>query len=102
MKKLKYLKNVATLKLDTAKCIGCGMCTTVCPHAVFAIKQKKAEITDKDACMECGACARNCPGNAISLETGVGCAYAVLRGLLTGTEPTCDCSGNSDKSSCCG
>jgi len=98
MKKLKYLKNIVTLKLDTEKCVGCGMCSIVCPHAVFKKNQNKTEITDKDACMECGACARNCPVNAINLVTGVGCAYAVLRGLLTGSEPCCDCS----KKSCCG
>lgn len=101
MSKLRYLKNVVTLKLEAKKCIGCGMCTTVCPHAVFQIKQKKAEITDKDACMECGACAHNCPADAINLVSGVGCAYAVLKGILTGTEPSCDCSGQSGKS-CCG
>jgi len=101
MKKLKYLKNVAALNLNKEKCIGCGMCLTVCPHAVFEINQKKASIIDKDACMECGACARNCPVAAIDVQTGVGCAFAIIKGLLTGTEPSCDCSGKSGKS-CCG
>ena len=53
---LKYIKNVATLKLDTDKCIGCGMCESVCPHAVFILKNNKAAINDIDMCMECGAC----------------------------------------------
>ncbi|MEN6379936.1 MAG: 4Fe-4S binding protein, partial [Synergistaceae bacterium] len=51
---LKYIKNVATLKLDTDKCIGCGMCEIVCPHAVFILKNNKAAINDIDMCMECG------------------------------------------------
>ena len=61
MNNLIYLKNVTTLKLDVDKCIGCGLCTQVCPHEVFAINSKKAEIINKDACMECGACAYSCP-----------------------------------------
>jgi ferredoxin len=34
--------------------------------------------------MECGACAKNCPVNAITVDTGVGCATAVITGWLTG------------------
>jgi ferredoxin len=75
---LRYLSNVSTLKLDAAKCTGCGMCRIVCPHAVFAIQEKKARITDSDACMECGACSRNCPENALAVRAGVGCAAAVI------------------------
>ncbi|MEL7654432.1 MAG: 4Fe-4S dicluster domain-containing protein, partial [Bacillota bacterium] len=57
----KYLKNVATLKLESEKCTGCGMCANVCPHGVFAMEMKKAKIVDLDSCMECGACEKNCP-----------------------------------------
>ena len=88
---MKYLSNVVSLKLDRALCIGCGMCANVCPHAVFVIAEGKAAIAERDACMECGACARNCPVSALSVRAGVGCATAVLYGLLTGNE-TCDCS----------
>jgi ferredoxin len=65
MPQLKYLPNVSTLKLDVEKCNGCGMCVIVCPHAVFAIEERLARITDIDSCMECGACAGNCPEEAI-------------------------------------
>ena len=95
---MKYLKNTAQLKLDKEKCTGCGMCVEVCPHTVFIIENKKALITDRDLCMECGACQQNCPFNAISVRAGVGCAYAVLKGKLKGTEPTCGCS---DDPQCC-
>ena len=44
MEKLKYLKNVATLKLAQDKCNGCGMCVDVCPHGVFIIENKIAKI----------------------------------------------------------
>ncbi len=99
-KNQEYIKDVVTLKLDENKCTGCGMCVAVCPHKVFEIQNKKATIIDKDACMECGACEKNCPAAAISVKAGVGCAAAVIMGMLRGTEPTCDCSGESGH--CCG
>ena len=98
MPRLKYLPNVATLKLDVETCTGCGMCETVCPHGVFIVENGKARITDLDACMECGACAMNCPVEAIAVQPGVGCATGVIKGALRGTEPTCGCA---DTSSCC-
>jgi len=94
--KQRYLKNVVTLQLDEDKCTGCGMCTEVCPHEVLELSGKKARIRDRDACMECGACAKNCSFGAISVNAGVGCAYAIIKGSLTGTEPDC-CSGGT----CC-
>ncbi len=95
--KHRYLKNVATLGLAAEKCVGCGRCVQVCPHGVFGVEDKRARIKDKDRCMECGACLINCPANAISVDTGVGCASAVIWGWLTGSEPSCDCSD----SGCC-
>ena len=98
--KHKYLNDVATLSLSPDKCVGyekCGKCTEVCPHDVFELKNGKAAIFDKNRCMECGACAKNCPVDAISVNAGVGCAYAVIMGWLTGSEPSCDCAGNE----CC-
>ncbi|MDK1032858.1 MAG: mercury methylation ferredoxin HgcB [Planctomycetia bacterium] len=104
MPKLRYLSNVVTLKLDREKCTGCGMCTDVCPHGVLVIEDSKAVIVDRDACMECGACAGNCPFEVVSVDAGVGCALAILRGALSGTAPSCDCSsGPSDSGpACCG
>lgn len=95
--RLAYIKDVATLSLDENKCIGCGMCTLVCPHRVIAMSGSKAQITDKNRCMECGACELNCPANAIEVDANVGCASAIIKGWLAGTKPSCDCS-NGD---CC-
>ena len=88
-----YLKNVATLQFFSDKCTSCKMCMKVCPHKVFDIKENKIYITDKDKCMECGACMKNCPFGAIDLSPGVGCAEAIIRGMLTGKEPGCGCCG---------
>jgi len=93
-----YLPNVVTLEYDADKCNGCQMCLMVCPHAVFAMENKRAKIVDRDACMECGACAKNCPEKALSVRAGVGCAYAIIIGAIRKTEPNCGCG---DSSSCC-
>ena len=93
-----YLKDVTTLEYNEDKCIGCGMCTTVCPHMVFDIVGNKAHIINKDQCMECGACAMNCPEEAITVNAGTGCATAIIMSWFTGEEPTCGCS---DTSVCC-
>ncbi|MDD5456811.1 MAG: mercury methylation ferredoxin HgcB [Candidatus Margulisbacteria bacterium] len=92
-----YLKNVTTLSLDSEKCKGCGLCAVVCPHNVFAMKNKKASIINKDNCMECGACAKNCAYGAITVKSGVGCAAGIISGTIRGTEPSCGC----DKGGCC-
>jgi NAD-dependent dihydropyrimidine dehydrogenase PreA subunit len=100
MRTLSYLKN-NTLSLDKEKCIGCGRCIEVCPHGVFSLDNKKAGIKNKRYCMECGACSRNCPVEAIHVDAGVGCAAAVITGILTGSEPTCGCSTDDNKNSGC-
>lgn len=97
--KHKYLKDVSTLKIYLDKCTGCGKCIEVCPHSVFAMANGKSEMVDKDSCIECGACVKNCPFNALEVKPGVGCAAAIIKGWLTGTEPSCDCS--DDGGSCC-
>lgn len=100
MKTLQYLKNTVTLKLDPSLCNGCGMCAIVCPHAVFEIIKGKERITDMNDCMECGACALNCKVGAITVNSGVGCAAGIIRGILTNSEPSCDCA-KSKATNCC-
>ena len=86
MDSFRYLAGVTTLQLDTEKCVGCGMCEIVCPHAVFLIQEKKAEICDFNGCMECGACAQNCPAGAIRVTPGVGCASYIIKTWIKGKE----------------
>lgn len=87
---LKYL-GLNTLEYDIKKCTGCGMCVIVCPHRIFQMKGKKAEVTAKDKCIECGACAKNCAFEAIKVDAGPGCAAAVLASAFS----------KDKKSACC-
>lgn len=92
-------RSSVTLTLEGQKCTGCGLCLDVCPHAVFALENGRARIQRGQDCMECGACQRNCRFGAIRVETGVGCAAAMISGALRGTEACC---GGPDSGSCCG
>ena len=79
-----------TLQYDPGACIGCGMCIDVCPHAVFALNGRVAQFARPEACMECGACQLNCPTGAIAVDSGVGCAAAMISAALRGRkEATC-------------
>jgi len=92
MGQMVYLKDVVTLKLDEEKCVGCGMCLFVCPHAVLRPANGRVEIRDRDACMECGACSQNCPVKAVSVRAGVGCATAVINSALGRKNASCCCT----------
>ena len=72
MKTFRHYKSVSTLALARDLCIGCRLCTYVCPHQVFGMNGQTVEIIDFDACMECGACVVNCPSGALSVNPGVG------------------------------
>jgi ferredoxin len=108
MREFVYLENVVTLKLAEEKCTGCGMCLEVCPHNVLEMNRTHVRIQNRDACMECGACSRNCPFDAISVQSGVGCAAAVINSLLGRNGRNCcsidDSNGSSSdkKATCCG
>ncbi|MCG8689317.1 MAG: 4Fe-4S binding protein [Desulfobacterales bacterium] len=72
MKDFRHYEDVATLVLDKDLCVGCTLCTQVCPHQVLEMQDTKADIVDFNACMECGACVQNCPTGALNVSPGVG------------------------------
>lgn len=91
-----------SLKYYPERCINCRRCTQVCPHAVFAEGKDHVTLAKPAACMECGACALNCPVQAIEVQSGVGCAWAMIGAALRGKDMDTECSCGGDDGSCCG
>ena len=93
-----------SLRFFPDRCINCRRCTEVCPHRVFAEGTCHAQLVAPSACMECGACQKNCPVQAIAVQSGVGCAWAMIGAAMRGKEmdsAECICGGPG-ASSCCG
>lgn len=53
------------LKVDTDKCIGCGLCVKLCPMNNITIKEQKAVSYDR--CTMCYRCINKCPKQALTL-----------------------------------
>lgn len=83
------VSDINTLAFDAAACIHCGMCYQVCPHGVFVLADRRMRVARAEACMECGACMLNCPVGALQVDSGVGCAAALIYAALTGKAETC-------------
>ena len=56
----------AAYVIDESTCIGCTVCTRVCPVDAISGERKKPHSIDPEACIACGACAEKCPVSAIS------------------------------------
>lgn len=69
LKKLNQQRKMATVKIDAAKCKGCGSCIDACPEGMFELKENKAIIAkDISECLACHACESACPEGAITVE----------------------------------
>jgi formate hydrogenlyase subunit 6/NADH:ubiquinone oxidoreductase subunit I len=53
--------------IDSQRCLGCGVCETVCPVGAIAIKNTAA--VNPARCIGCGRCADECPQGAIVLRS---------------------------------
>jgi NAD-dependent dihydropyrimidine dehydrogenase PreA subunit len=56
-----YIANI-----DSGRCLGCGVCETVCPVGAIAIKG--TALVNEARCVGCGRCADQCPQGAIVLR----------------------------------
>ena len=80
------------LQVDKNKCLGCGMCISLCP-AVFELKNGKSQIKEKAALEKYKDCikktAENCPAGAIK-ERAVAQLVARTHGVreAVGSSPT--------------
>ncbi len=67
------------LAFSTARCIACGLCVDVCPHAALALVPTggaRLAMTFRDtSCIRCQLCVHRCPTDALSF--GVAPAYGI-------------------------
>ena len=62
-------RDFVSVRIDPARCIGCGVCEMVCETDAFWARGSKASVRKLSnyECTRDHACARNCPTDAISL-----------------------------------
>lgn len=56
------------IKIDEAKCTGCGLCIPNCPEGALQIIDGKARVVSDLFCDGLGACVGYCPEGAIEIE----------------------------------
>ncbi|MFT4104734.1 MAG: nitroreductase family protein [Lacrimispora sp.] len=57
----------STVKIDTEKCIGCGLCCKDCTSRVIVLQKGKA-VMMAEKCLECGHCVAVCPTDAFTMS----------------------------------
>ena len=56
------------IKIDEAKCNGCGLCLPGCPEGALQVINGKARLISDLLCDGLGACLGHCPEGAITIE----------------------------------
>lgn len=56
-----------TVKVDEAKCTGCGDCVEVCPSEALKVEDGKVRVNN-DECSDCAACVDTCPEGSLALD----------------------------------
>lgn len=90
------------IKIDEAKCNGCGACAAACHEGAIQMAGGKAKLAREDYCDGLGDCLPACPVNAISFEEREAPAYdeAAVRQAKRkpfGVKLPCGCPGSQSK-----
>jgi len=54
--------------VDSEKCVGCGLCVSMCPSGAISLTEGKAVI-DMEKCIRCGKCHDACPHEAVKHDS---------------------------------
>lgn len=79
------------IKIDEAKCNGCGLCAEACHEGAIGMVNGKAKLLRDDYCDGLGDCLPVCPTDAISFEEREAAAYdeaAVKANMAAGHGPS--------------
>lgn len=87
------------IKINQAKCNGCGACAEACHEGAIEMINGKAHLTREDYCDGLGDCLPACPMDAISFEEREAPAYNEAAVLAAKKKKApCACQGSVSKS----
>jgi NAD-dependent dihydropyrimidine dehydrogenase PreA subunit len=90
------------IKIDEAKCDGCGLCVSACHEGAIGLVDGKAKLLRDDYCDGLGDCLPACPTGAISFEEREAAEYdeAAVKANMESKQPEtlpCGCPGTHAK-----